>query len=334
MIVQTGTDVFEKLMDWFAENKRDLPFRRQKDAYRILVSEVMAQQTQIATLLPYYERFVQAFPTPEALAAAPEEAVIKNWEGLGYYTRAKNLHKAAKAIVKEGMPKTYAGLLKLPGVGPYTAGAVASIAYNEKAAAVDGNVLRVISRIFGSTRDVADPALKKQIARELTAVMPEEAGAFNESLMELGALICTPKAPRCLICPVREDCVAYREHLTEKIPVKSKKQPKEEIEQDALIVLKDGKALYEKRPDGLLAGLYGFPLTEKGGAPALAANLSCAAPVFLGRSKHVFTHKIWRTDVYAAVCTEESSSLNNLTDTPGAVPKAFQKMADLLVKKP
>lgn len=295
------------LLEWFASAKRDLPFRTERDPYKIWISEIMAQQTRIDTLLSYFERFTRLFPDVKALDAASEDEVLKAWEGLGYYSRARNLKKAASEIVGAGrFPETAAELKKLPGIGPYTAGAVASIAFGQKAAAVDGNVLRVMSRIYGSDRDIADLKTRRLLENEIEATMPEETGDYNESLMELGALICSPKSPKCMICPVRDLCSACMKGLTEELPVKTAKKKPRVVRQRGYIVIRNGKLLLEKRPEGvLLTGMYGLPLIENDTSDqdqkTALANLSEGSetpPVLLGTSRHVFTHIIWETEVY------------------------------------
>ena len=224
--------IAKALLTWFAENKRNLPFRHadeqgRKDPYAIWISEIMAQQTQIDTLLPYYERFIQQFPDVAALAAAEEDAVLKTWEGLGYYSRARNLRKAAQTIQSNfngRFPAAYADILSLPGIGPYTAGAIASNAFGLPVAAVDGNVMRVITRLADWSIDIAGSDAKKKIGAVVTDLMPEESpGDFNEALMELGALVCTPNAPACLLCPWRDHCRALAAGRTESLPVKTKR---------------------------------------------------------------------------------------------------------------
>ena len=209
------------LLGWFKESKRDLPFRQTKDPYFIWVSEIMAQQTQIDTLIPFYQRFIDKFPTIFCLALASEDEVIKAWEGLGYYSRARNLHQAARIIVSDYdgfMPETLAELIKLPGIGPYTGAAIASIAFNQKVSAVDGNVLRVISRYANSFADIGEAKTRKRMTTWLDSILPEAAGDFNEALMELGALICTPQSPQCQICPISSGCQSHAAGTTGVVP--------------------------------------------------------------------------------------------------------------------
>lgn len=323
------------LLEWFASAKRDLPFRTERDPYKIWISEIMAQQTRIDTLLSYFERFTRLFPDVKALDAASEDEVLKAWEGLGYYSRARNLKKAASEIVGAGrFPETAAELKKLPGIGPYTAGAVASIAFGQKAAAVDGNVLRVMSRIYGSDRDIADLKTRRLLENEIEATMPEETGDYNESLMELGALICSPKSPKCMICPVRDLCSACMKGLTEELPVKTAKKKPRVVRQRGYIVIRNGKLLLEKRPEGvLLTGMYGLPLIENDSSDqdqkTALANLSEGSetpPVLLGTSRHIFTHIIWETEVYLIQADQPDHKSN--IDRPDRVAEDQTEFAD------
>ena len=323
------------LLEWFASAKRDLPFRTERDPYKIWISEIMAQQTRIDTLLSYFDRFTRLFPDVKALDAASEDEVLKAWEGLGYYSRARNLKKAASEIVGAGrFPETAAELKKLPGIGPYTAGAVASIAFGQKAAAVDGNVLRVMSRIYGSDRDIADLKTRRLLENEIEATMPEETGDYNESLMELGALICSPKSPKCMICPVRDLCSACMEGLTEELPVKTAKKKPRVVRQRGYIVIRNGKLLLEKRPEGvLLTGMYGLPLIENDSSDqdqkTALANLSEGSetpPVLLGTSRHIFTHIIWETEVYLIQADQPDHKSN--IDRPDRVAEDQTEFAD------
>lgn len=344
----------DELISWFQTNARKLSFRETKDPYKIWISEIMAQQTQIDTLLPYYERFVARFPTPTALAGASEDEVLKLWEGLGYYSRARNLHKAAKIIAADyagAMPRTYTQLIKLPGIGPYTAGAIASIAFGEKVPAVDGNVLRVVARVNNYGGDIAAAQTKKEVTVWLTEVMPEAAGDFNEGLMELGALVCTPTNPRCLLCPVQNICAAFRAGTTDELPVKTKKAKQKTIQLEVGLVYRGDSLLLVKRAaKGLLARLWGFPSVEaESDAPGEAIRRASAAnfpdvgrPEFVGEARHVFTHIIWEMKVYRfdldeAIVAEELApygdeegifvSPNQLADY--TLPVAFSKLLTL-----
>ncbi|MCS6989382.1 MAG: A/G-specific adenine glycosylase [Chloroherpetonaceae bacterium] len=254
----------EKLLEWFSKNKRELPWRKTKNPYHIWISEVMLQQTQVATVIPYYERFLAQFPTIESLANADADALMKAWEGLGYYARARHLRQAAQTIMREHhgeLPKTRKELRKLKGFGAYTSASVASIAFGEDCAAVDGNVLRVFARLYAIPDDLRSPAAKSKIEQLAALNLPKgNAGTYNEALMELGATICLPKNPKCSACPLNDECAAFRQEAVSEYPFKSKKPavPREEIAVG--IVLREGKALIALRPpNGLLGNLWEFP---------------------------------------------------------------------------
>ncbi|MBO7743719.1 A/G-specific adenine glycosylase, partial [Paenibacillus sp. MWE-103] len=258
----------EELLHWYLANKRDLPWRMNRDPYRVWVSEIMLQQTRVDTVIPYYERFMAKFPTAAALAEAPEPEVLKCWEGLGYYSRARNLQAGAKEVVARhggAVPDDRDAVAALRGVGPYTTGAIMSIAFNRPEPAVDGNVMRVLSRYFCLEEDIAKPSTRVGIEKLAASLIPEgAAGDFNQALMELGALVCTPKSPGCLTCPVMRHCegrMAGKEH---ELPVKSKaKPPRRETRIAALVAgsgANAGKLLVRRRPDsGLLAQMWELP---------------------------------------------------------------------------
>jgi A/G-specific adenine glycosylase len=253
-----------RLLAWFEESRRDLPWRRTSDPYRIWVSEVMLQQTQVDRVVGYYERFLEAFPTVEALAAAPLDDVLKRWEGLGYYARARAMHAAARAVVAGHggrLPETAEALRVLPGFGPYTAAAVASIAFGEAVAALDTNVLRVIARIFCVEGPVSRGETRAMLAARASGLLdPERPGAFNEAMMELGALVCRARGPRCLLCPVAEDCCARASGDPERWPGRATVSERETVHAACGIVTRRGRLLLVRRPEqGLLGGLWEFP---------------------------------------------------------------------------
>ena len=297
------------LLAWYRENARDLPWRQTDDPYRIWLSEIMLQQTRVAAVLGYYARFLEAFPTVQALAAAPEERLMKLWEGLGYYSRARNLQKAARIIAEQGFPDTYEGLLTLPGIGDYTAGAIASAAFGRREAAVDGNVLRVVARMTDNHGDILDAKVKKTIRTQVQAVMPETAAeirVFNQALMELGATVCGPNgAPKCDVCPAREICLGYQRGTAEDLPVKRTKKERKIEEKTVFLLLRDGKVALRKRPkSGLLAGLWEFPnvegtLTEQD-APAMVEAMRLTPKAWRNQrtAKHIFTHVEWHMTGY------------------------------------
>ncbi|GIV58503.1 MAG: A/G-specific adenine glycosylase [Rhodothermaceae bacterium] len=253
------------LIAWFEAVARDLPWRRTRDPYRIWLSEVMLQQTRVEQARPYYERFVVAFPDVEALARADLDEVLRLWEGLGYYTRARSLHRAARMIVDafDGrFPDTYEAARRLPGVGPYTAAAVLSLAYGRPHAVLDGNVARVLARVFTIPDDVKATATRRLLQALADALLdPERPGPFNEAMMELGATVCTPAAPRCPACPLRPLCGAFAEGRPDAYPVATKKAPVPHYDVAVGLVFDEhGRVLIQRRPaDGLLGGLWEFP---------------------------------------------------------------------------
>jgi A/G-specific adenine glycosylase len=255
----------QDLLEWYRGAARDLPWRATSDPYLIWISEIMLQQTRVGQATPYFERFVSSFPDVTTLAGANLEAVLKAWEGLGYYSRARNLYKAAQQIVAAHggtLPKTAAELRELPGIGPYTSAAVASMAFAEPAAAVDGNVTRVLARVFAIDDDIKSSVAKRQILQLAESVIdPDHPGDFNQAMMELGATVCTPSKPNCPICPLSGVCEALASDLTDAIPRTSKKKPTPHHEVAVGVVRdrKDRILLVRRREEGLLGGLWEFP---------------------------------------------------------------------------
>ena len=304
-------------MDWYRQNARDLPWRRTRSAYAVWISEIMLQQTRVAAVIPYYERFLRELPDVFALANVSDDRLHKLWEGLGYYSRAKNLKRAANEIVSRfggEMPDTYDSLITLPGIGEYTAGAIASIAFGEAVPAVDGNVLRVYARLFGEARDIRDLAFKKEVRAFLLPLVPaDHPGAFNAALMELGATVCLPNGqPKCGECPVRAYCAAFREGRTAELPVLSAKKARR-VEQKTVFALSlDGGFVGFRRPDsGLLAGLWQLPETEGELSDADAAiwlgehGITPVGELRFYERKHIFTHIEWHMRVCAAQVSAE-----------------------------
>ena len=277
------------LLEWYRVCKRDLPWRKARSFYTALVSELMLQQTRVEAVKERYALFLQRFPTPEALAAASEEEVLKMWEGLGYYSRARNLHKAAKILAAEGLPQDFNGVRALPGVGDYTAGAICSIALGLPQPAVDGNVLRILSRLYADGANIDEPATRARFSELLRAAYPPETGDFCEALMELGAIVCLPNgAPLCGECPWQALCRAHLAGEEENYPVRSEKKARRVVDATVLVLQCGDKFALEKRPaKGLLAGLWQFPFFE-GDAPDLGEVVAEK------RAKHIFTHVEWR----------------------------------------
>ncbi|WP_188456835.1 A/G-specific adenine glycosylase [Virgibacillus oceani] len=304
----------QDLLNWYDTNKRDLPWREDQDPYKIWVSEIMLQQTKVDTVIPYFHRFITKFPTLHDLAEADQQDVLKVWEGLGYYSRARNLQNAVKEVVAAyggEVPHTPKDLGSLKGVGPYTKGAILSIAYNQPEPAVDGNVMRVLARVLKIEDDIAKPSAKKQFenyVREL--ISQDDPSSFNQGIMELGALICTPKTPMCMFCPVQQHCKAFAEGIEEELPIKSKAKKQKKVPYAALLI-KNEKNQYviEKRSDnGLLASLWQFPMVpiDEIGFDHLEnwVHSEYGVKITLGSKagnlKHVFSHLIWQLEIYQA----------------------------------
>ena len=287
------------LLEWFRDNARRLPWRDEPTPYHVWLSEIMLQQTRVAAVLDYYKRFLAQAPDIAALAALPEDRLMKLWQGLGYYSRARNLQKAAKVITERyggRFPEDYAAVRALPGVGDYTAGAVCSIAFGQATPAVDGNVLRVYARLRGDEGDITTLLMKKTAAQELARVIPIHApGTFNQALMELGATVCLPNgAPLCTRCPARDFCSALAQGRVEELPVRAPKRPRQVEERTVWLIFFQNRVALRRRPArGLLAGLWEFP-HELGDGP-LPANWEIAAlsDEHFGQTKHVFTHIEW-----------------------------------------
>ena len=299
------------LLAWYDSGHRDLPWRQNKEAYRIWVSEIMLQQTRVEAVIPYYQRFLENFPDIASLAAAPEDKLLKCWEGLGYYSRVRNMQKAAISVMEEydgRMPDTWEGLQKLSGIGSYTAGAIASIAFKRPVPAVDGNVLRVLSRLRMDGEYITLPAVKKRVEAELLEIMPtERPGDFNQALMELGATVCIPNGePKCDICPWNAFCKAKENGCISEYPKREEKK-KRSIEQKTVLILKEGERIaIQKRPArGLLAGLYQFPMLEGHLTEGeVIANLKEKGMMAvriekLPAASHIFSHKEWHMIGYA-----------------------------------
>ena len=330
------------LLDWYDRNARDLPWRAppgqgRTPAYRVWLSEIMLQQTVVVTVKPYFARFLTLWPTVEALAAAPREDVLAEWAGLGYYARARNLHKCAGIVANElggEFPGTREGLQALPGIGPYTAGAIAAIAFDQPEAAVDGNVERVMSRRFRIETPLPDA--KKEITAQTVAMIPAtRPGDFAQALMDLGATVCTPKSPNCLICPWRDDCTGR--DIAERLPVKAPKKAKPVRRGVAYAYLSKAGILVETRPDkGLLGGMIGLPGTDWTEAGPSEAEIAAAAPIkatwrVSGEARHTFTHFHLMLTVMQGTGPEHPEhEFLPLTRAKAAAPTVMRKAMDLL----
>lgn len=300
-------ETFSKpLIEWFNQNKRSLPFRETKDPYKIWVSEIMAQQTQIQTMLPYYKTWISKWPTIQDLATASDQEVKKAWEGLGYYRRAENLRKGAIYLVEEHQgifPNEIEDIIKIPGIGDYTAGAISSIAFEQPEPAIDGNVIRVMSRVLEDDRDFLKAKNKKKLKATLKELMENVSPrVFTEGLMELGALICTPSRPKCQECPLQSICKANQNETTHLYPVKHRKTKQIELKLDTFLIVNNGYILISfDDSDGLMKGLVRLPQVPQ-------SKSSYHHLTYLYQSKHVFSHRIWNMNVYSG---------NNLDfDTP------------------
>ena len=312
------------LLDWFYSQARILPWRENPTPYRVWISEIMLQQTRVEAVKPYYDRFMQRLESIEDLALIEEQELLKLWEGLGYYNRARNLKKTANIVVDQydgKLPASYEELQKLPGIGSYTAGAVASIAYKIKAPAVDGNVLRVFSRLLLYEKDVLSQKAKKEIEQLVMEIMPDDPAAFNQALMELGALVCVPNGkPKCEKCPLENLCLAKAEDRMMEYPKKTPKKPRV-IENRTILVIKDqNKAAIQKRPEkGLLAGMYEFPslnghVSEEDVIAYLKeSGIEVIRIQALEKSKHIFSHIEWHMIGYE-VRVDELSPLKKTNE--------------------
>jgi A/G-specific adenine glycosylase len=348
-------DFQDDLISWFKEEQRDLPWRKDQDPYKVWVSEIMLQQTRVDTVIPYFNRFIEWFPTIEDLASAEEDKVLKAWEGLGYYSRVRNLQSAVKEVYEKyngEVPNTPEEIAGLKGVGPYTAGAILSIAYGMPEPAVDGNVMRVLSRILSIWEDIAKQSSRKIFEKAVRVLIShQDPSAFNQALMELGALICTPTSPSCLLCPVRDHCQAFEEGVQNELPIKTKKNKPRNVQLAAVILTDvDGKILIHKRPStGLLANLWEFPNVEInhplqtgreqiGELFTQSFNLRMNLEKNIGQIEHVFSHLVWDILVYTGKINsrfEESDvwktvSFKEMNEY--AFPVSYQKILKLYLE--
>lgn len=329
----------ELLLPWFAENRRDLPWRRDREPYHVWLSEIMLQQTRVEAVRGYYARFLQRLPTVEALAGADEDVLLKLWEGLGYYSRVRNLQRAAQELTRRGgFPQTVEELERLPGIGAYTAGAIASICFEQKAPAVDGNVLRVLTRFLASDACIDQPRVRRDFAGRLRGVYPAgHCGDFTQALMELGATVCVPNgAPQCARCPLQDVCAAHRSGRELQFPVRAEKRAKR-VEQRTVLLMRCGDRLAVcKRPErGLLAGLWQFPDVE--GEQSAQQALALAAqwgvhPTGIERvvsRSHIFTHVRWELTGVLLTCAVEAPQFRWVTqrelETEIGLPTAYRQ---------
>ncbi len=319
------TALARKLIRWFEANARDLPWRRKRTPYRAWLSETMLQQTQVETVVPYFRRFVARFPTLKSLADARLDDVLKLWEGLGYYARARNLHRAARMIVGEmggRFPRSVEGLMRLPGIGRYSAGAIASLAFGVDAPVLDGNVARVLCRVFAIQRDPRQPKTRAGLWSLAESLLPKgQAGAFNEALMELGALVCVPRAPKCAACPIAALCEARRRGIQDRVPVRRARRATPHFDVTAAVIRRNGRVLIAQRPpDGMLGGLWEFPGGKREPGESLEECLrreireELSLEIEVGRPivrvKHAYTH--FRISLHAFECRIASGRAHSI----------------------
>ena len=294
------------ILSWFYENSRTLPWRSKPTPYRVWISEIMLQQTRVEAVKPYFERFMKELPDIKALAAVSEDRLFKLWEGLGYYNRARNLQKSARLAVEkyEGrLPASYEKLLEFPGIGSYTAGAISSIAFGIAVPAVDGNVLRVISRVLASGDDISKQSVKNAMEKDLSAVIPREnPGDYNQALIEVGAILCIPNGEaRCKICPLYSLCLARQQNIVDRLPIKGEKKERRIENRTILLIENEAEVVIRKRPDkGLLAGLYELPNTESHLSRDEVKNFMKSEGLMeveitpLEAARHIFSYVEWR----------------------------------------
>lgn len=340
--------IVQPLLGWYRAKHRCLPWRENREPYRVWVSEIMLQQTRVETVIPYYGRFMERFPTVASLAVCEDEELFKLWEGLGYYSRARNLKKAARVICERHggqFPETYEEILALPGIGAYTAGAVASIAFEEPRAAVDGNVLRVVTRLTQDKTDIMDAKFRQQVTETLEKIYPPEGrGDFTQSLMELGAVVCVPNGePKCGECPLSHLCGAYNSGTQLQYPVRKKKATRR-IEQKTVLILRfqDRIALRKREKKGILSGMWELPNTDgklngqqiEQWLDERALTATEIKPPANGREqlKHIFTHIEWHMTYWVVNCENEGSDPKLCWVTRAqlendiALPTAFKKV--------
>lgn len=341
--LKTTDSIYKQLPDtllpWYKQNARELPWRQDSEPYHVWLSEIMLQQTRVEAVRTYYLRFLEQLPGIHALAEAPESQLFKLWEGLGYYNRVRNLQKAARVIQTQyggHFPNQYEDIRALPGIGPYTAGAIASICFNQPYAAVDGNVLRIITRMTENDEPINRVQTKTEISAQLEKVYPKnDCGQFTQALMELGATVCTPKSPKCTECPANDFCRAYANGTVLQYPVKQPKKDKR-LEKRTVFLLQceDRYALIKRTESGLLSGLWQLPniLGEMDVNQALhTADAFGVQPVELYKQMHrvhIFTHIKWQMTCYHILCTKKPSDFVWATEqeiqTAYALPTAFR----------
>lgn len=324
------------LLEWYRKNARTLPWRSNPQPYYVWISEIMLQQTRVEAVKPYFERFIQSLPDVQALAAVDEEVLLKLWEGLGYYSRARNLKKAAQVLLQEYggvLPKEYEALVTLQGIGPYTAGAIASIAYGQAVPAIDGNVLRVVTRLLACDEDITKTPFRQEVFHSLQAILPDSPGDFNQSLMELGATVCLPNGmPLCGECPVAQYCQAYLHKNPLDYPTKPKKKARRIEKRTVFLCLYQGKIALCRRPEkGVLAGMWGYPDREETlsveGMEELFETYGISGIKKSPGAKHIFSHVEWHMTGYLFHVTTPPKAwrwVDREELTQAAIPSAWR----------
>lgn len=325
--------IVDPLLKWYLENKRTFPWREDKDPYHVWISEIMLQQTRIEAVLNYYDRFMKRLPTIQSLSEVEEDELLKLWQGLGYYSRARNLKKAAQKMINDyqgEFPKNYEDILKLPGIGEYTAGAISSICFGLPEVAIDGNVMRVYSRVANVDIDITSPKERKKIASKIKQILPKNSGDFNEAIMELGEVICIPNGlPKCEICPLKEICKAHILGRESSLPRKAIKKEKQEEDYTVFLMKCNGKIAIQKRESGLLKNMWEFP-NEIGflSIEQVKEKFSQVKSIKPSISNtHIFTHKKWYMKSYLIELDKEIEpfqwvSLEEI-EKDYAIPTAF-----------
>lgn len=334
--------IVQPLLEWYLKNKRELPWRRDNDPYHVWISEIMLQQTRIEAVKKYYIRFMERIPSILELSKMKEDELLKLWEGLGYYSRARNLKKAAIKIMEDYngiFPENFEEIIKLPGIGEYTAGAISSISFQKKEVAIDGNVMRVYARVCNKDIDVSDVKIKKEVALELKKILPTNSGDFNQAIMELGEVICIPNTtPKCEICPLNKLCLAYQKNVQGEIPRKVMKKEKKEEHLTVLLLIYKDKVALNKRTSGLLKNMWEFPnidkqLTKKEIKNLFKNNLSIKEAI---ENTHIFTHKKWLMKSYVIKLNQQLPKYEWVTlqelEEKYAIPTAFRPFLEYLKK--
>lgn len=340
--------ITQNLLDWYSKNKRDLPWRKTKNPYYIWISEIMLQQTRVEVVKVYYERFIKRLPTLKDLSTIHEDELLKLWEGLGYYSRVRNMQKTAKILIdagKNNLPNTKKELLNLPGIGKYTAGAILSIAFDKPSVAIDGNVYRVLGRYYAIGDSISKDSTYTIYEQRMHKILPKrQSGDFIQSFMDLGNEICTSKSPKCESCPLQKECKAKKSNQVGMYPVKDKQKEKKIEERSVfLLVYKDKVAIQKRKNTGLLASMYEFPNIQKTMSTIdienalFDKNISYQSVLFIGEAKHVFSHVIWYMKGYIIELKKPLDNYCWVTKQQlkkkYSIPSAFSSYLDYFLKR-